>query len=1200
MSLKFKKIEVSGFKSFADKLEIKFGGGVTAIVGPNGCGKSNVADSIRWVLGEQSAKLLRGSSMQDVIFKGTEKRKSLSFCEVSLYFDNTEKWFSDLSYDEVVISRKLYRSGESEYFINKQPCLLRTITEYLRDAGMGREGYSIIGQGRVEGLLSAKPEDRRAIFEEAAGISKYKAKKNETERKLLRTRDNLTRINDILAEKLNTLEPLTKQAEAARKYLELEESLKTNEINIYIHQYESAETAKSAISSRLQALNDAIVAKNKECDEAVAAYNEAMQNFGSVDRNIEGLRAQELSLTVDIEKKSGEIKLLTERLGYLHKQNEELFAEKEILTREQRDTEEKISKSKAELDKKEYELANLHAKKEKTDDSYFKIMNQVKAYEEEIDSNHRDIIETMNRLTEIKSNMSSLTAERQALANLIEDIKNRKRGYASDITALKSAVEAGSAEKVALVEKKNSLQSQLDALQKDSVACAERVSELTSQIDALNEKYFMSKSRKKMLQDMHDAYNGFANSVRDLLLAAKSDEDVRSKILGVVAQLLKVEPKYETAIGMALGNAVQNIVVKNEEDVKFLIAYLKRKNLGRATFLPISAVKPRSIDSVYKRFLSGDGVCGVASDLVSYDREYATVVSGLLGGTVVVDNMDVAVRLARSTGFSFRIVTLDGDIVNPTGAMTGGSKKADNITNIFSNDRELKELIVEVGRMEADLSDLTRERKIAVEKQQCFTKDLKSSRETLHEVEVELAAKAEALSKSLFDLQRFEQQFESLVKDIERHSERIAEIDADINSVSTLEAAVEEKKKATSDSSQERQIRFDELKRERDRLGAELGDIRLSIAKAESLLGAMNDEMARLQNNVVMISDRLQRGAEQITANSVLIRTLDDERNSLSGSQKVQDSSLVDSIRAKLANLDEYKIGLQEKMAEVDSAKVRLLNELSELREKKSGEEMQLMQVDSDIDTMQQHILESYNFDYEQCLQFKQENFDAEKASAERNRLKRQIKSLGYVNVDAIERSKVVYDEYHSMDVQRQDLERAESDLVKIIKEISDEMLGRFNDRFSQIRENFIKIFKELFDGGFADLIIQESEDPLEAGIEIVAQPPEKKLQSISLLSGGERALTAIAILFAILRLKPMPFCVLDEIEAALDDANAGRFARYLRRFSEDTQFIVITHRKPTMELADSLYGVTMEEKGVSKIVSVKLSDAVAAAESMS
>lgn len=1200
MALKFKKIEVSGFKSFADKLEIKFGGGVTAIVGPNGCGKSNVADSIRWVLGEQSAKLLRGSSMQDVIFKGTEKRKSLSFCEVSLYFDNTEKWFSDLSYDEVVISRKLYRSGESEYFINKQPCLLRTITEYLRDAGMGREGYSIIGQGRVEGLLSAKPEDRRAIFEEAAGISKYKAKKNETERKLVRTRDNLTRINDILAEKLKTLEPLTKQAEAARKNLELEDALKVYEINIYIHQYESAETAKSVINNRLQALNEAIAAKNKECDDAVAAYNEAMQNFGSVDRNIEGLRAKELSLTVDIEKKSGEIKLLSERLSYLHKQNEELFAEKEVLTREQRETEERISQNKTELDKKQYELSSLHSKKEKADDAYFKIMNEIKAYEQEIDSNHRDIIETMNRLTEIKSNMSSLTAERQALSNLIGDINERKRVCNSEITALKDTVSTGTAEKSNLVDKKNELQTGLNSLQSESVTYAERVSDLTEKIDKLNEKYFMAKSRKKTLQDMHDAYNGFANGVRGLLLAGKSDEAVGSKIIGVVAELLKVETKYETAISMALGNAVQNIVVHTSEDVKFLIDYLNRKNLGRATFLPISDVKPRSIDYVHRKYLSGVGIYGVASDLVSYDKEYASVVAGILGSTVIVHDLDVAIKLARATGFSFRIVTLNGDIVNPFGSMTGGSRKADSAGNVFSNERELKELVVEVEQLETDLASLTADRRVCVEKQQNITKDLKICRETLHEVEVELAAKAEALNKSLSDLQRLEQQYSSLSSDVEGYTERISEIDSDINSVSTLEAAVEQKKKDSSDNSQERQQQFDELKKVRDKIGTELGDIRLAIAVAENIIAKISDENERLQNNVVMISDKLQRGAEQITANTVLIGTLNEERNSLSGSQKVQDSSLVDDIRSKLANLDEYKVSLQEKMAEVDAAKVRLLNELSELREKKSGEEMQLMQVDSDIDVMQQHILEKYSLDYEQCLQFKQENFDVEKASVERNRLRRQIKSLGYVNYDAIEMSKVVYEEYHNMDIQRQDLERAEADLVKIIKEISDEMLGRFNEHFAQIRENFIKIFKELFDGGFADLIIQESEDPLEAGIEIVAQPPEKKLQSISLLSGGERALTAIAILFAILRLKPMPFCVLDEIEAALDDANAGRFARYLRRFSEDTQFIVITHRKPTMELADSLYGVTMEEKGVSKIVSVKLSDAVAAAESMS
>lgn len=1199
MSLKFKKIEVSGFKSFADKLEIKFGEGITAIVGPNGCGKSNVADSIRWVLGEQSAKLLRGNSMQDVIFKGTEKRKSLSFCEVSLYFDNTEKWFSDLSYDEVVISRKLYRSGESEYFINKQPCLLRNITEYLRDAGMGREGYSIIGQGRVEGLLSAKPEDRRAIFEEAAGISKFKARKNDTERKLLKTRDNLTRINDILAEKLNTLEPLTKQAEAARKYLELEESLRRNEMNIYMHQYESAEMAKSAISERLSVLNGAIETKNRECDEAVAAYNEAMQNFGSVDRNIEGLRAQELALTVGMEKKAGEINLLTVRLKYLNTQNSQLMSENEVISADIRDAEEKAAQCKSESEKKKYELSMQRARKEKLDDTYFKLMSDVRAHEEELDTNHREMLEAMNRLTEIKSNMSSLVAEKQTLSNLISELSRKKFEYSDNLTALKAACEVGTSEKKALIDKKNSLQAETEVLQARNAECVDKLAKLSSEIESLNEKYYMSKSRMKMLKDMHDAFDGFANSVKNLLLAGKNEVAVGSKILGVVAQLIKVEPKFETAIEMSLGNAMQNIVVENEDDAKYLIAYLKKMRYGRVTFLPISSVKPRSIDSAYRRFLNASGVFGVASELISCDSRFNSVVSGLLGGTVIVDNMDTAVTLARSTGFSFKIVTLEGDIINPSGAITGGSKKAD-IANIFSHDRELKEITVKVEEYETALGTMNGEKKSFVCDQQSVSSDLKARREELHAVELELAAKAEGLNKSAADVDTLEGQVKSLADDIARHAQRIADIDCDINSVGDLEQTIEEKRKIAEGSSKDRQQKFDILKNERDKLGNVLADLRLTIATTENILNTLNNEISRLENNITAMSDKLQRATEQISANTVLIRQLDEELDALSGTQRTEDSSRVDDIRIKLSNLDEYKSSLQEKMTEVDAARVRLMNELSDLREKKSGEEMQLLKVDTDIEQMQQHILEAYNCDYEQCLPFKQADFNLEKGSVENNRLKRQIKALGYVNVGAIEQSKVAYEEYHNMDVQREDLQKAEADLMKILKEISDEMLGRFNEQFQKIRENFIKIFKELFDGGFADLIIQESEDPLEAGIEIVAQPPEKNLQSISLLSGGERALTAIAILFAILRLKPMPFCVLDEIEAALDDANAGRFARYLRRFSEETQFIVITHRKPTMELADNLYGVTMEEKGVSKIVSVKLSEAVAAAESMS
>lgn len=1195
--MKFKKLEVCGFKSFADRLEIKFGGGVTAIVGPNGCGKSNVADSIRWVLGEQSAKLLRGSSMQDVIFNGTENRKSLSFCEVSLYFDNTEKWFSNLDYNEVVISRKLYRSGESEYSINKTPCRLKDITEHLRDAGMGREGYSIIGQGRIDELLSAKPEDRRTIFEEAAGISKFKARKIDAERKLGRTRDNITRLNDILAEKARILEPLTRQSEAARKWLDLRDRLRDYEINTYIFQYDSAAQAKAVINERMNALAEEIDLRGRECDDATASYNEAMQNLNSIDRNIEKLREELLTLTVGMEKQAGEVNLLNERLNYLNKQNFQLMTDNKSLDDEYRATCDLVEQGKAELEKKTFELDVLKTKSGEINENYFKIVDELKEGEGEMETNHREMLEAMDKLTEIKSNMSRLLAEKDALNNLVADLTAKMIEAEANYNTVSQTVENSNAENQKLIALKNELKVGLDALYEKNNECVARINTLASKIDSVNAKYYMAKSKQKMLKDMLEAFEGFAYSVKNLLNDCKTDKEIDNRIEGVVAQLLSVDSKYETAIEMALGNAVQNIVVKTEDDAKFLIGYLKKMRYGRVTFLPMSAIKPRFIDRSFANAMNMDGVFGAACDLIEYDSKYENIMRGLLGSTVIVDNMDTAIKLARSTGFAFKVVTLEGDIINPHGAITGGSKKAD-ITNIFSHDRELAEVNAQVEDCEKSLKEWNAERDSQAKLQAELSVALKENRENLHSAEVELAAKTESLNKNQAEQLKLEKQSCSLNEEITRHRQRIADIDSDINSVGELENIITTKKRLASDTSQERQQRFDELRKERERLHEELTNSRLNIVNGENTVNTLKTEINRLQNNTITLSDKIRRGCEQISANDILVQQIEEELKAITNTANVKDSSRVEIVRNKLSNLDDYKRDLQEKLTKVDGDRVRLMDELQGLHEKKNKEDMLLLKVDTDIEQMQQRVFEEYNLDYEQCLPFKQDGYNVEKGVAESNRIKRQMNALGHVNLDAIEQCKTEYESYHTMDVQREDLVKAEADLLKIIKELSDEMLGRFSEQFEKIRSNFIKIFKELFDGGDADLILLESDNPLDAGIEIKAQPPQKKLQSISLLSGGERALTAIAILFAILRLKPMPFCVLDEIEAALDDANAGRFAKYLRRFSEETQFIVITHRKPTMELSDNLYGVTMEEKGISKIVSVKLSEAVAAAES--
>ena len=1194
--MKFKRIELYGFKSFADKHEIPFGNGITAIVGPNGCGKSNVADAIRWVLGEQSAKLLRGSSMQDVIFNGTEKRKSMSYCEVSLVFDNREKLFPSLEYDEVVVSRKLYRSGESEYLLNRVPCRLKDIVEILRDGNMGREGYSIIGQGRIDELLSAKPEDRRQIFEEAAGISKFKARKIDAERKLGRTRDNLTRIIDILDEKNKQLEPLRKQAETAKKWLEMRDSLRHHEINTYIHQYDTAAEAKAVINTRLNGITEGIELKQKAYNGAVASYNESMYELNSIDKNINALREELLSLTVGMEKEAGDMNVLKERLSAHFDRIKRLRDENDSLSAESAAATARAEELKLDRAAKAEELAAARSLVDEYRKKYQSVVEKISKGETDAETNKRTLLEAMDKLADIKANMSRLVAERNALSVSIEETSRRIEQISAQLEADKAELDKVCATLIENAERKTALGEKLQALYLRNNELNALATDTTDKIDKLNEKFYTAQSRRKMLKELQQAYDGFAFSIRNLMNDARKNPELNSKIEGLVAQIISMDAKFETAIETALGSAMQNIVTKTEDDAKYIIEYLKKMRYGRVTFLPMTSIKPRSIDQRHLGALNVNGCYGVASDLVKFDKKFDGIVRGLLGGTVIVSDLDTAVALARRTGYAFKIVTLEGDVINPSGSITGGSKKND-IANIFSHERELKELDELVAKLSGELETLNRRKDKCAEELDEVQNGIKEAQQEVHLADVDIAAKSETRNKLRADAEEKERTFAELSADLDRDKARAGEIDADIDSVSELEALITSKKQTATEDDESVRHAYDELKAERDSIQEKLTAARVTETEADNAVKSIDTEIERLIAETVTFAGKIDANAEQIGENEAQIKTIESSMSSEERRDRVEDERRIKEVRAKLNHLDDYKSELQNTVATVDKNRLDLMNELQTLREKKAREEMLLLKVDTDIDQMEQRIAEEYQLGYNECLEYKEEGYNAEEGIKEAARLKRAMNALGNINVDAIETSKTVAAEFDEMNAQKEDLEKAEADLIQIIKELSDEMLERFSGQFEQIRTNFVKIFKELFNGGNADLELLDSENPLEAGIEIKAQPPEKKLQSISLLSGGEKALTAIAILFAILRLKPMPFCLLDEIEAALDDANANRFAKYLRRFSENTQFIVITHRKPTMELADNLYGVTMEEKGVSRIVSVKLEDAVSVAE---
>ncbi|MCL2862068.1 MAG: chromosome segregation protein SMC [Firmicutes bacterium] len=1193
--MKFKKLEVAGFKSFADKLQIKFEKGVTAIVGPNGCGKSNVADSIRWVLGEQSAKSLRGSSMQDLIFNGTQNRKSLSFCEVNLFFDNTEKIFPSLDYKEVVLTRRLYRSGESEYLLNKVNCRLKDLVDLLRDAGMSREGYSIIGQGRIDEILSSKPEERREIFEEAAGILKFKARKKEAERKLIRTEDNLLRLSDILEEKRKQLDPLTKQSENARKWLEFRDRLKHVEINTYIYQYDTASEAKQIISERLDGVKESLELRIKESEETSEKYNESFAKIANSDKQIETLREELMSLTVGLEKQAGEARLLNERLQNLKIGIEKIDAENNALEYTNKNAIEKVSHHSVEKTKCTAELEKLKIEVEEKTTDYVTIAREITAKELDENLRHSALISALERAGDIKSNMSRLLAESENLDKSIEELSSRLKFLTDKMSVEKK-------ELLSLEKECNSFKDDIEKITHEMDAKAEirqklydETEETEKRLNVLNEQYYTNTTRLGILKQMQDDLEGFTQSVKKLLKDASEKKELSKRLHGVVAHLVKVNKEHEVAIEVALGGAVQNIVTTDEEDAKFLIEYLKRQKYGRVTFLPLSSAKPRSLDD--RSILKLSGVIGTAYDVIKCEEKFSPIFKALLGSTLLVDNIDTAIAISKQSGYAHRIVTLEGDIIQPSGAITGGSKKSE-VTNIFGYEREIAELEFNLKEIYSEVEKLNKQKQEKIDKSTQLTQDLRSMRDILHEKEIQLATKTEAFSKLHSSLDDETVLSGNLEFDLNEQKERFAVIKKDIETVTELEKMSKESQQEALEDSERKKSEFDALRKKRDELSEAMTNAKLSFSSVQHEQQTYEQNIAHLQEEILRGSEKIEENLVQKEESYKAIDKINIQLNSLTNLSNPEDSQKANAIRGKLANLDEFKTKNQEALQSLEAGRVQLMQEIQRLHEAKSHEEILLVKVDTDIEMMKERVAEEYNLTYEECIPFKEEDYNLNEGLAAAAKLKRQMQNLGNVNLNAIEDSKVLFESYNELNTQREDLEKAKLDLNKIIKELSNEMLTRFNDKFEQIRVNFRKTFHELFEGGTADLVLQDAENPLEAGVEIVAQPPQKKLQTISLLSGGERALTAIAILFAILKLRPMPFVVLDEIEAALDETNAARFAKYLHNFAKNTQFIVITHRKPTMELADTLYGVTMEEKGVSKIVSVKLEDASKMSES--
>ncbi len=1186
----FKRIEMVGFKSFADRTIIEFNDNFTAIVGPNGCGKSNVSDAIRWVLGEQSPKTLRGDTMQDVIFNGTEKRKSLSYCEVTLTFDNHTRFF-DFDYDELAITRKLYRSGESEYLINRNTCLLRDITNLLYNSGLGKNGYSVVSQGKVTELVDAKPENRRAMFEDAAGISKYKNDKKEAERKLERTEDNLTRIKDILSEIERQMGPLKKQAENAKKYLEYKAKLKDLEVNAYIYQYENANDVKAQISLKLDAIKRQLDIRESDLENANTEYDKAMFDLSNFDKMLASLNEKILDLTVGLEKQESETKLARERVNFTHKENDRLQLDKtNSLTALKLCEEEKVGLEENALKLK----ANIEALEKSFDElsqTYLKVAGELSLSEDEAGQGQQKIIETLGSLSDVKSSVSRLLAERDILSQNLKNLENDVSVLENKSQETEGICKLGQKELAGKEDSLKSLKAELEDKVSKNYIKENALRGLENEKTNITTQVKVFENRKKLLTDLQNEYEGYSYAIKKLLKESERNSALKQNIVGVVASLIKVPQKFETAIEVALGGAVQNVVTFDEEGAKDLIKFLKDNQFGRATFLPISSMKRRDLDS--RQFEGKTGCFGVASKLVDYDRKIDNVVSNLLGSTVIVDTLFTAVNLAKSSGYSYRIVTLEGDVVNPQGSLTGGSKKAES-SNLMGREREIETLGIEIAKLETRSQEIDKEILNNAEVCKRGKAEITALTETINSLEVEIASKKEKLEQLSNTLLDTQDSLKVSTMEKETVSNKLKLIGEELARAEKVESALSGNKTDADELIKEKKEKYEKLRVERDKINSNLSLVKVEIAQAKAQLGANDENLQRVNNEIGKFNNNIFALDGQIAKNEEFILSCENMiKEKLASAPSSAKKDELNSFLEKRKNVEADKDKLSNRIKELDSQKASINGELSSIRDKKFREEMNLSKVDTELETMQERIFEEYSLSYTTCLDLRRQDFNINEAMPEIGKLKKDISALGYVNVNAIEDCKALLDRYDDLNGQAEDLDKAKEDLLKIIKDLSGIMIEKFNNELERINESFKLTFKELFGGGTAKLALSDENDPLESGVEIFAQPPGKKIQNMTLLSGGEKSLTAMAVIFAILRIKPLPFCLFDEVEAALDDSNVEIVDKYLKKLSGETQFILITHKKPTMEYAEALYGVTMEEKGVSKIVSVLLSDAI-------
>ena len=1176
-----KNIEVHGFKSFAQKINFEFHNGITAIVGPNGSGKSNVGDAVRWVLGEQSAKQLRGGNMQDVIFSGTEMRKPLSFASVAITLDNSDHQLP-VDFNEVTVTRRLYRSGESEYLINGSSCRLKDINEMFYDTGIGKEGYSIIGQGQIDKILSGKPEERRELFDEAAGIVKFKRRKNTTIKKLEEERQNLVRVTDILSELTKQLGPLEKQSETAKIYLAKRESLKELDVNLFLLEHSHTGVLLKELGDKFRLASENLEETTKAYEQTKTEYETLESELEELNGRMDTLREQTQENALKKQQLEGQINVLNEQI-LAGVQNEEHYKTRLAAI------EEELSRRIKERTELEEERAEIRAALKEVREKLGEQEKQLEHVQENIRQCTDAVEEGKNEIIEILNARATTKGKVQRFDTMMEQADIRKAEISQRILRLKSEEEEQQTVLRKAQAEYESITKLIDSMNEECRRLDDQVHEIQDELKKQNSQmeigqtaYHREASRLESLKNITERYDGYGNSIRRVM----EQKDRVPGIRGVVADLIQVNRDYEIAIETALGGSIQNIVTDNEQTAKTMIEFLKKNRYGRATFLPLNSVSGRG-DFAQKEALNEPGVIGVASELVTTAQEYKGLVKYLLGRVLVVDHIDHAIMIARKFRHSLRMVTIEGESLNPGGSMTGGAFK--NNSNLLGRRREIEELESSVLALKKELEEMQKAIDDNRSRRNVIRDTIADFQEKLRQQYVEqntakmnisqLKAKAEEIRKGYEQINRDQAEIKRQVQEIRRDHEMITrELESSKTDEQELETFIET-----------RQKELDEWRNEEGRITKSLEEIRLESAGLEQKEKFGQENLSRL------ISE---------------MKTFDEEKEGIQGSLLEAASDMenkkkaIDEIKSEIEAFGTQEQDAREQMEswqrEKDEKNSRhkvffekrdSLSEQKGLLDKECFRLSSLMEkAEEDREAQIAYMWEEYEITPNNALQYKKEELnDRQEMKKQISQIKDEIRKLGSVNVNAIEDFKELSERHSFLSAQYEDLVTAEKTLEGIIQELDEGMRKQFTEKFRDIQKEFDKAFKELFGGGKGTLELDEEEDILEAGIRIISQPPGKKLQNMMQLSGGEKALTAIALLFAIQNLKPSPFCLLDEIEAALDDSNVGRFAGYLQKLTKNTQFIIITHRRGTMNAADRLYGITMQEKGVSTLVSVDL-----------